>query len=79
MIAAVVEWGDLLQVVYVSLIAGIGITFVWSLGIVGVANWDARRQAGDRAAAAAYATLAVVAGLVVVAAVVQAVVIMTTK
>ena len=79
MIAAVVEWGDLLQVVYVSLIAGVGITLVWSVGIVGVANWDQRRQAGNRGGAAAYAALAVIAGLVVVAVIVEAVIIMTTK
>ena len=79
MIAAIVEWGDLLQVVYVSLIAGVGITLVWSVGIVGVASWDARRRAGDRAAAAAYAALAFLAGAAVVAAIVQAVIIMTTK
>ena len=79
MIAAAVEWGDLLQVVYVSLIAGVGITLVWSIGIVGVANWDERRQAGNRGPAAAYAAVALLAGAIVVAAIVQAVIIMTTK
>jgi hypothetical protein len=78
-LATVVEWGDLLQVVYVSLIAGVGITAVWSAGLVGVANFDARRRAGERGAAFAWGALAIVAGLAVAAAVVEAVIIMTTK
>ena len=79
MIAEAVAWGDLLQVVYVSLIAGVGITLIWSVGIVGVAKWDAHRQAGDTGGAAGYAALAVLAGLAVVAAIVEAIIIMTTK
>ena len=79
MIAAVIEWGNLLQVVYVSLIAGVGITFVWSLGIVGAARFDESRRAGNGRAAAGYALLGIVAGLVVIAVLVQAVIIMTTK
>ena len=78
-LGAVVEWGNLLQVVYVSLIAGVGITLIWSLGLVGVARFDDRRRVGDRGGAARYAALAIVSGLVVIAVLVEAVIIMTTK
>ena len=64
MVAATVEWSKLLQVIWVSLIAGIGVTLVYSLIIFGGARAaDARR---DKAAgpAAAYGAMTAVALLV---------------
>jgi hypothetical protein len=56
-----VEGGLLLQVVWVSLLAGIGITSLFSLVILGSAKAGDARRAGHGAAAAAYLTLAVLA------------------
>jgi hypothetical protein len=56
-----VEGGLLLQVVWVSLLAGIGITALFSLVIFGSAKAGDARRAGHGSAAAAYLTLAVLA------------------
>jgi hypothetical protein len=56
-----VEGGLLLQVVWVSLLAGVGITALFSLVILGSAKAGDARRAGHGAAAAAYVTLAVLA------------------
>ncbi len=51
----------LLQVVWVSMLAGVGITALFSLVIFGSAKAGDARRAGHGAAAAAYLTLALVA------------------
>jgi hypothetical protein len=56
-----VDGGLLLQVVWVSLLAGIGITAMFSLVIFGSAKAGDARRAGHGIAAAAYLALAVVA------------------
>jgi len=56
-----VEGGLLLQVVWVSLLAGIGITSLFALVILGSAKAGDARRSGHGAAAAAYLTLAVLA------------------
>jgi len=49
------------QVVWVSLVAGVGISALFSLVIVGAARAEDARRAGRGAAAALYFTLAVLA------------------
>ena len=56
-----VDGSLLLQVVWVSLLAGIGITAMFSLVILGSAKAGDARRAGHGVAAAAYLALAVIA------------------
>ena len=79
MIATVVETKDLLQTVLFSTVAGVGLTFVFSMAI-----WGATRfvdLSGDERplAAALAAILAVVCLLICLAAVVFGLIVMTSK
>lgn len=77
--AVVVETRQLLETVVVSLIAGVGITVVFSVAIWGVARFaDLNRNERPLAAGAA-ATLAGLAALVTLAAVAFGIVIMSSK
>ena len=79
MVAFAVDAHLLWQVVYVSLLAGVGISVVFSLVIVGSVRAGDARKAGRRRAAAAYAALAAVAFLLFAAGVVLGVQAMVTK
>jgi hypothetical protein len=61
MVLFAVDGHLLVQVVYVSLLAGVGISVLFSLVILGSAKAGDARRAGQGAAAAAYFTLAVLA------------------
>jgi len=77
--AVVVETKELMQTVVASLIAGVGVTVVFSIAIWGVARFaDLSRNERPLAAGAA-ATLAGLALAVTLAAVVFGIVIMTRK
>jgi hypothetical protein len=77
--AVVVETKELLETVVASLIAGVGITVIFSVAIWGVARFaDLSRNERPLAAGAA-ATLAVLAGLVTLAIVAFGIVIMSRK
>ncbi len=79
MIATVVETKNLLETVAVSLIAGIGVTAVFSLVIFGITrSADMVRDERPLLATAA-GGLAVLAGLAVAAAIVFGIVVMTKK
>jgi MFS family permease len=58
---AIVDFHALLQLVYVSLIAGVGICFVYAVAVVGITRSQERRRADRRGAAALYAALATIA------------------
>jgi hypothetical protein len=70
---AAIEFDLLLEVVWVSLVAGIGVTAVFSLVIFGSAQSGEARREGQGAAATLYAVLAVVALALVGAGVVFAI------
>ncbi len=76
---AVVDWSALLEVLWASLLGGVGVTGVFALSIVGAARAVYLRRDGRLLAAGAYAALMLVAGVAVVAAVVFGVVVMTSK
>jgi hypothetical protein len=77
--AVVVETKELLETVVASVVAGVGITVVFSVAIWGVARFaDLSRNERPLAAGAA-ATLAGLAGLATLAAVAFGIVIMTRK
>jgi hypothetical protein len=69
----------LLQVIWVSLLAGVGISALFSLVILGAARAGEARRTGDGGAAAAYAALAVVALLLFAVGVVVGVEAMISK
>ena len=69
----------LLQVVWVSLVAGVGISVLYSLVILGSARAGEARRAGQGGTAAAWATLAVVALLLFAGGVALGVQTMITK
>jgi hypothetical protein len=77
--ATLIDTHALWRVIVYSLVAGVGVTIIFSLGIVGIARFDEIRRTGRGGPAVAYAALAVLAGVVVVAAVVEAIVVMTSK
>jgi hypothetical protein len=77
--ADVVHVGELLEVVWTSLAAGIGVCAVFSLAIVGFARAIDLRREGQAAAASAYVVLMVVALATVMAVVVFGVIVMTSK
>jgi hypothetical protein len=77
--AVVVETKELLETVVASVVAGVGITVVFSVAIWGVARFaDLSRNERPLAAGAA-ATLAFLAGLATLAAVVFGIVVMSSK
>jgi hypothetical protein len=78
-LATLVDTDALLKVAFYALAGGLGLTVVFSFGIVGVAKADDLRREGKSQAAAAYIALAVVSAILVVAGVVQAIIIMTSK
>jgi hypothetical protein len=69
MIAAAIDTGALLKMLYTSLGAGVAVTVVFSLAILGATRSSDMRRAGHTAPAIAYAALAGV-GLILAAAIV---------
>jgi hypothetical protein len=74
-----VSGSDLLEVVWVSALAGVGITLAFSLVVLGGGRSMEARRAGREAAANGYALLAVLAIVAFLAAVVLGVNIMLAK
>ena len=59
-VAAVLDTHGLIELVYVSLIAGVAICAVYALAVVGLTRAQERRRGQRPVAAALYATLAAV-------------------
>jgi hypothetical protein len=78
-VAVVVETKELIETVIASVVAGVGITVVFSVGIWGAARFADLSRAERPLAAAAAAATAVFAGLFTAAAVVFGVVIMSSN
>ncbi len=77
--AAVVEATDLVETVVYSIVAGIGVTVIFSVAIWGAARFTDLSQEDRRGEAAAAAAVGALALLAVVAAIVAGVVVMTSK
>jgi len=77
--ASAVDGHALLQVVWVSLAAGVGLAAVFSLCISGAVRSGQERRGGRPGPATVYAALAVACGLLCAGAVALAVVIMLNK
>jgi hypothetical protein len=76
-IATVVDWDALLQVIWVSLLAGVGVTAAWAFALLGATRALEYGRDGRVAAAVVYGTVGVVGVAAVIAAVVFGIVILT--
>ena len=76
---AVIDFHGLFQVIWVSIVASITSTVLFSSAVYGLARADEARRDGRGSAAAAYGTLAAVALVVFAAAVVLGVAVMLNK
>jgi hypothetical protein len=74
-----VDWGQLLDVVAVGLLAGVGVSIAFSLVILGGVRVGERRAESRVLAAAAYGALALAGGAVCVGAIVYGVITMLAK
>ena len=77
--AGAVDWSALGKVVIASLSAGVGITFCFSIAVVGATRFAEMRRADRGGVAVFYATLGLAGLAATVAAVVIGIVVMTKK
>ncbi len=77
--ATVVDGGALLQVVWVSVVAGIGLTLVFALAIASAARASHERRSGSIGAAALWWAITAVCSLLCGLAVVLGVLVMLNK
>ncbi len=76
---AAIDGAGLIEVVWVSLLAGVGITLTFSLVVLGTGRSATARREGNERAATAYAVVAALAFLVFAVGVVVGVNIMLSK
>jgi hypothetical protein len=79
MMAIVVEGKELLQTLVASLVAGVGVTFVFSIAIWGIVRFADLSRGERPLAAGAAAALAALALLATAVAVIVGIIAMTTK
>jgi hypothetical protein len=75
----VVELGQIFEVIWVSLLAGVGITVAYSLVVLGTGRSAEARRAGHTGAAIGYGALAAVFLLIVLGSFVFAIEVMLSK
>ncbi len=78
-LAQVVDVGDIVSVIWTSLVAGIGVCAIFSLAIIGFARTMDMQREGHAFAAGAYAVLTLLAFGAVLAVAGFGVVVMTAK
>jgi hypothetical protein len=79
MIATIVQWKELGQTVAASVVAGVGITFAFSVGIWGSGQFVELSRNGRPVAATVAGVVGALALLCVAAAVIVGIVVMTQK
>lgn len=77
MIATVVDWDALLQVIWVSLVAGVGVTAAWGFALLGTTRALESGRNGRAAEGVVYGVVGVVGLATVVAAIIFSIVILT--
>ena len=70
MIATVVDWDAILQVIWVSLLAGVGVTAAWGFALLGANRALEYGRNGHAVAAVAYGVVGVAGFAVVIGAIV---------
>ena len=78
-LAAIVDAHALWRVIVYALVAGVGVTGVFSFGIVGLTRFDEIRRGTRSGPAFAYALLAGLAALVVLGVATEAIIVMIRK
>jgi hypothetical protein len=76
-IATVVDWDAILQVIWVSLLAGVGVTAAWGFALLGMTRALESGRDGRMGAVVAYAVIGLVGLATVVGAIVFGIVILT--
>ena len=79
MLATIVDTQALLKTIAASFIAGVGVTMIFSIAVLGASRFADMNRDGRPAAAVAFGLLGVVALLVAGAAVVLGIIVMTRK
>jgi len=75
----IVDWGELLNVIWTSLVGGIGVTAVFAIALFGAVRATDARRNGALPLAIGYWTLMTLAMALVLASIVFGVVVMTSK
>jgi hypothetical protein len=76
-IATVVDWDAILQVIWVSLLAGVGVTAAWGFALLGATRSLEYGREGRSGEAVVYAVVGVAGIATVIAAVVFGIVVLT--
>jgi hypothetical protein len=79
MLATLVDTGALLKTVAAAFVAGVGVTLIFSLAILGATRFAELNRDGRPAAAASFGALAIVALAAAAAAVTIGIIVMTKK
>jgi hypothetical protein len=79
MTLAAVDWGQLLELVWVAALAGVGVAACFSLIILGASRASECRRADRTVPATAYGALSVVATVVFLGTVAFAIIVISTK
>jgi len=79
MIATIVQWKEMWQTVVASVVAGVGITFAFSVGIWGSGQFIELSRGDRQGAATAAGIVALLAFAAVAAAVIVGILVMTQK
>ena len=77
MIATIVDWDALLQVIWVSLLAGVGVTAAWGFALLGTTRALESGRDGHLGGAISYAVVGVLGLAIVVGAIVFGIIILT--
>ena len=77
MIATIVDWHAILQVIWVSLLAGVGVTAAWAFALLGTTRALEYGRDGRAVEAVGYAVLGLLGLAIVVGAIVFGIVILT--
>ena len=77
MIATIVDWHAILQVIWVSLAAGVGVTAAWGFALLGTTRALEYGREGRAGAAVSYAVVGTVGLAIVLGAIVFGIVILT--
>jgi hypothetical protein len=78
-LAALVDGDALLKVILYAFLGGVGVTVVFSFGIVGLTRYEETRHGTRGGSGVGYALLAALSTVIVLAVVVEAIVVMTQK
>jgi hypothetical protein len=75
----VVDWGELLNVIWTALLGGIGVTAAFAIALYGAVRATDAQRGGSTVLAIGYWTLMLLAGAAVIASLVFGIVVMTSK